>query len=170
MAFFPRLWPVLQLSIAPPISQHTRCARTQSVTAKGPFSLQNKVSPFTEWAEQMSAYRPRTGRQSFFGTPGALICGVMFERGGRSWGPPLCFYLSTSSPSQICSNWHKWRIDHSTGACIYGSSAAHLLLNKWASRGLDYRSTGWFYIVSFRLRSTSSHPAQHVDRFSQDSS
>lgn len=35
-------------------------------------------------------------------------------------GPPLCFYLSTSSPNQ-------------NGACIYGRTTAHLLLNKWQS-------------------------------------
>ncbi|KAK5888395.1 hypothetical protein CesoFtcFv8_014494 [Champsocephalus esox] len=37
-------------------------------------------------------------------------------------GPPLCLYLSTSSPNTTRSGGHKRRIDHSAGACVYGAA------------------------------------------------
>ena len=105
----------------------------------------------------MRTYRPQTGGQSLFGIPRSVNMPREVSKRRALQGPPLCFYLSTSSPNQNLSGWHKWRIDRSTGACIYGSSAAHLLLNKWASceqqADCSICPSGW----------RGEHSQQHVD-------
>lgn len=124
VAFFPRP----RLSISPSMSTHA--VRAHVACLQKVPSVRR-----TKWVLAVNGVNRRafTDRRAvFFGTPGcAHLSRVSMRRALR--GPPLCFYLSTSPPSQTRTGWHKWRIDRSAGARIYRGSAAHLLLDKWHS-------------------------------------
>lgn len=124
VAFFPRPRPVLQLSVAPPTSTHAGRAHTQPAPAAAPFSPQNKVAERPEWKFTHRAAGRLFSLPAFF----TLSCEVSLRRAPRSL--PLSYYLSTCSPSQNHTVWHKWRIEHSAGARIYGEDGAHLLQDK----------------------------------------
>lgn len=121
VAFFPRP----RLSISPPMSTHA--VREHVACLQKVPSVRRTKSVFAVNGVNRRAFTDR--RAVFFGTPGcAHLSRVSMRRALR--GPPLCFYLSTSPPSQTRTGWHKWRIDRSAGALIYCGSAAHLLLDK----------------------------------------